>query len=132
MEINSKQNGVVAANVASSASTVSNVPGSGKNHPVKPAEPSTVPVKAAPDVPEFEKKDVDKAVEDLRRFVEGLGRDLSFSQDESLNKAIITVTDSKTNELVRQIPAEEVVAVARHIKESLGDVNSGLLLDNKI
>ena len=66
-----------------------------------------IEAKAAPKVAEFEPKDIDKAVEDLQNYVEALGRDLSFRRDESINKSIITVRDANTNQLVRQIPAEE-------------------------
>ena len=80
---------------------------------------------------EFEPKDIDKAVEDLQNFVEALGRDLSFRRDESINKSIITVRDANTNQLVRQIPAEEVVEVARQIKESMDKLRTGVLMNGE-
>lgn len=85
-------------------------------------------VKAAPKVPEFELKDLDKAVEDLQEFIEGLGRNLSFTRDESLGKNIITVLDTQTNQIVRQIPGEEVLAISRQIKEDVDELRAGILL----
>ena len=90
-----------------------------------------IEAKAAPKVVEFEPKDIDKAVEDLQNYVEALGRDLSFRRDESINKSIITVRDANTNQLVRQIPAEEVVEVARQIKESMDKLRSGVLMNGE-
>lgn len=90
-----------------------------------------IEAKAAPKVVEFEPKDIDKAVEDLQNYVEALGRELSFRRDESINKSIITVRDANTNQLVRQIPAEEVVEVARQIKESMDKLRSGVLMNGE-
>ena len=90
-----------------------------------------IEAKAPPKVAEFEPKDIDKAVEYLQNFVEALGRDLSFRRDESINKSIITVRDANTNQLVRQIPAEEVVEVARQIKESMDKLRSGVLMNGE-
>jgi len=90
-----------------------------------------IEAKAAPKVVEFEPKDIDKAVADLQDFVASLGRDLSFRRDDSINKSIITVRDANTNQLVRQIPAEEVVEVARQIKESMDKLRSGVLMNGE-
>jgi len=88
--------------------------------------------KAAPQVPEFEKKDVAAAVGELREFVSKLGRDLAFRVDEGLDRSIITVLDSNTNQVVRQIPNEEVVAIARQIKEQLAEMRAGILLKDSV
>lgn len=84
--------------------------------------------KAAPKVPDFERSDIEKAVSDLQKYIDGLGRDLSFRIDESIDRSIITVRDTSTNQLVRQIPAEEVVEIARQIKEDLDAKRAGMLL----
>ena len=44
-------------------------------------------------------------------------RDLSFSVDDSTGETIITVIDSKTDEVVRQIPSEYVVRLAQNLNE---------------
>lgn len=44
------------------------------------------------------------------------GRALSFAIDNQLKKPIITVVDSETESLVRQIPSEEILEVARLLK----------------
>ena len=83
----------------------------------KIAEPAKV---AAPDRSE--------ALSDLQAFIDGLDRSLSFRRDDSINRSIITVTDANTNQLVRQIPAEEIVEIARQIREDLDAKRAGMLL----
>ena len=57
---------------------------------------SSEQAKAAPKVEKVEPADIDAAMAEIRSFVEGLGRDLSFKRDEALEKSIITVFDSNT------------------------------------
>ena len=92
----------------------------------------SVEIKAPPKVPEFEPKDLDKAVQDLQAYVDGLGRDLSFRRDESIDRSIITVRDSSTNQVVRQIPGEEVIAISRQIKEDLNALRAGMLMKGEV
>ena len=64
--------------------------------------------------------------------MDGLARDLSFRRDESIDRSIITVRDANTNQLVRQIPAEEVVEIARQIKQDLDAKRAGMLLRGEV
>ena len=91
-----------------------------------------IEAKAAPEKPEFKASDIDKAVADLQAYVDGLARDLSFRRDESIDRSIITVRDANTNQLVRQIPAEEVVEIARQIKQDLDAKRAGMLLRGEV
>ena len=90
-----------------------------------------IEAKAAPKVEKVEPADIDAAIEELRGFIESLGRDLSFRRDESLQKSIITVFDTNTKEVVRQIPSEEVVAISRQIKADLDELRAGVLINGK-
>ena len=87
-----------------------------------------IEIQAPPKVKEYEPKDIQQAVADLQSFVQRLDRDLSFRIDESIDRSIITVRDANTNQLVRQIPAEEVVDIAREIKQDLDAKRAGMLL----
>jgi uncharacterized FlaG/YvyC family protein len=42
---------------------------------------------------------------------------------------VITVLDTQTNRVVRQIPSEEVVAIARQIRDDMAEARAGLLLN---
>ena len=104
----------------------------GKVLPTEGKEVPSVAIKAAPPVPEFEPKDLDKAIAELQDFVDALGRSLSFKRDESIDKSVITVRDSNTNQVVRQIPSEEVVAISRQIREEMMEMRAGLLVDKSV
>lgn len=70
-----------------------------------------------------------KAVSDINAFVQNLQRDIQFKVDEKLGLTIITIVDSKTNEVVRQIPSEQAIATAHHLQEFLNrETDTGGLL----
>lgn len=72
-------------------------------------------------------QDLDKTVEELSSLVQGLNRELNFSVDDESGRTIIKVIDSETDEVIRQIPSEEVVEMAHMI-----DQHAGLLMDEKV
>ncbi len=73
---------------------------------------------------------VREAAKDLNEFAQKIQTNLSFSVDEASGRSIITVIDTQSGEVIRQIPAKEVLAVANLIRESTSsDVEKvGLLL----
>lgn len=56
---------------------------------------------------------VAKAAADLQNFVQSMGRNLSFSVDETTGYHVVRVVNPNTGELVRQLPSEELLKVAR-------------------
>jgi flagellar protein FlaG len=44
-------------------------------------------------------------------------RELNFSVDELTGRAVVKVIDHETKDLIRQIPAEEILEVARRVAE---------------
>lgn len=73
---------------------------------------------------------VRSAANELNKFAEKIQTNLSFSVDEGSGRSVITVTDTQTGDVIRQIPAKEVLAVANLIRESVAaDLNKvGFLL----
>ena len=73
---------------------------------------------------------VRNAAKELNEFAEKIQTNLNFSVDESSGRSIITVTDTQTGDVIRQIPAKEVLAVANLIREATaaGVEKVGLLL----
>lgn len=53
----------------------------------------------------------------LGKLTQRLGTELSFSVDRDLNQVIVTVARQDTKEVIRQIPPEEVVELAKRLKE---------------
>lgn len=67
-----------------------------------------------------------QAVREIKRAVEPVANNLSFSIDKESGKTVIRVVDSKTQELIRQIPSEEVMTISRAL-----DRLAGLLVEEK-
>ncbi|MBP6421262.1 MAG: flagellar protein FlaG [Propionivibrio sp.] len=67
--------------------------------------------------PEFSLQD---AVKRLSEFVSQSSSEINFSIDEESGINIVKVTDSKTNEVIRQFPSEEVIAIARALDKLQG------------
>lgn len=63
---------------------------------------------------------VREAVGNLNQFVQKLTRTLQFSVDEESGRTVIKVVDSETNQLIRQIPPEEVLVLARNLAKGEG------------
>ena len=61
--------------------------------------------------------DVEQARASIERFVQSVKRELEFTVDKESNRTIITVRNKETGEVIRQIPSEEVIALARAYAE---------------
>jgi flagellar protein FlaG len=79
-----------------------------------------------PDPPQPPVVDVERAVERLNELMSSAQRSLRFRVDANSGRTVITVINETTQEIVRQIPSEEVLAVSR----SLEDLGS--LIDTRI
>ena len=73
---------------------------------------------------------VRKAANDLNNFAKLIQTSLKFSVDEASGRSIITVTDSQSGDVIRQIPAKEILAVANLLREFIASDTEkvGLLL----
>lgn len=69
---------------------------------------------------------VKHAVQKIQGTVNNLAQNLRFSIDEDTGKTIIKVMDVHTEEVIRQIPTEEAVEIARTL-----DKVQGLLFNGK-
>jgi len=76
-------------------------------------------------------EDVVQAVIDITEYVQNVSRDLQFQIDKQTGDTIVTVIDTETKEIIRQIPSEEIVAMARHIAENAPDPVKGLLMNGE-
>ena len=64
--------------------------------------------------------DITKAVEQIQGYLKDSGKNLSVTFDESADRYVTRVVSSDTGEVVRVIPSEELLEVARAINEQLG------------
>lgn len=67
------------------------------------------------------------AVKQINDFIQVARRDLVFSVDERTGQTVVTVVDAQTQEVIRQIPSEEVLAIAARLDEA-----RGLLFESKV
>lgn len=70
--------------------------------------------------------DVDEAVNRLAKFVAPNQSDINFSVDESSGVRVVKIIDRNSNEVIRQMPSEEAVALAQAL-----DKLQGLLIKDK-
>ncbi len=70
---------------------------------------------------------VEEAVAKVKVQIQAISNNsLDFSVDDSSGKTIVCVTDRESGELIRQIPSEEMLAIAQSL-----DKMQGLLLRQK-
>lgn len=102
------------------------------------AAASTAP--AAPVAqPEPSPEEFEVAVADLSEFIDLAARSLRINVDRDFGRPIVTVLDRETEEVVRQIPTEEVVRLSKYIRSQLSvaveppsaDALTGILLNQQ-
>ena len=71
--------------------------------------------------PVVDAESVAKAVATIVSFAEGLGRSLAISVDDRSGDFVVKVQNASTEEFVRQIPSEEVLAISAAIKEQVAN-----------
>jgi flagellar protein FlaG len=63
----------------------------------------------------IQQQHVRRAVTRLNDYVQSFQRDLRFYLDEELNQPVVHVIDSATNQVIRQIPNEVALRLARNL-----------------
>lgn len=83
---------------------------------------------AAPLPEQPSREQVQKAVDEMRKSLsESASSNLQFAIDDESGETIVRVTDRKTGELIRQIPSEEMVELAKSL-----DRMQGMLLRQQV
>lgn len=110
----------VVASTASSKGTEEAILKSDGN--VLPDEVLTQETKEAPKAQEASKETLQTEVANVNKYVHSVQRDLHFSVDEDLDRTVIRVVDRDSGELIRQIPDDIFLELARRLKED-GEMN---------
>lgn len=74
-----------------------------------------------------EQETIETVANKLEQHVQSIQRDLNFQVDEESGKTVISVFDAETEELIRQIPSEDLLKLSERMHE-----NKGLLLRKKV
>lgn len=69
---------------------------------------------------------LEKAVADIREFVQSTRRNLDFSIDETTGTIVVKVIATESGEVIRQIPSETLLKLAQDLSNA-----SSLLFDTK-
>lgn len=86
--------------------TGQNVPDTSVNHESERPEENKASA-------EKSREALQKTVDNLNGYAQNLKRNLQFSVDKELDRTIIRVVDTDTKQVIRQIPSEEMLAIAR-------------------
>jgi len=103
-------------------------PAASQGAPVQQQPQAPVVVPASAPQPQPKPEQLQQAVQSMKLMVESKAPNtLAFSIDDSTGKTIVRITDVQTGEMIRQIPSEEMLAIARSI-----DKMQGLLLQQEV
>ena len=69
--------------------------------------------------------EVKEAVAKVKDSLDSLQRAFDFSVDEDSGHTVVKVMDRSTKEVLRQIPSEEFLAIARNIEKTKGQLFEG-------
>ncbi|MEO1079341.1 MAG: flagellar protein FlaG [Pseudomonadota bacterium] len=81
-------------------------------------------------------RELAEATRDVSSFIQTVSRSLQISVDDELGSTVIRVVDGENGDLVRQIPSEEVLEIARYLRQqteaaSADTVLRGVLIDSE-
>ncbi|APD89125.1 flagellar biosynthesis protein FlaG [Alteromonas mediterranea] len=77
---------------------------------------------------------LDEAVAKVESFLKVQNRELTFTIDDETKRSVVTVKDSQSGDVIRQIPSEEVLKLAERIQELQQDVGTsvGVFINNQV
>lgn len=93
-------------------------------------EVTVVPVQAVVEKVQPQELPADKAkqmTDSMNTFLESANTQLRFKFHEKLNEYYVTIVDSKTDEVIREIPSKKLMDIHAAMREFVG-----LLVDRKI
>lgn len=78
--------------------------------------------------------ELEDATREIEQFLQSQNRNLAFSVDENTERSVVTVTESGSGDVIRQIPSEEVLRLAERLDDLRTDVGSsvGVLFNNQV
>ena len=103
------------------ASLASQIQTAIKTEAAAPKAVADVTPKAEPSKPaelelQFDLEVVERAAATVATFIESVSTSVRVAFDEQIDTPIFTVVDAETSEVIRQIPSEDLVAIARFLE----------------
>lgn len=78
---------------------------------------SSRPVDMANEVTTLTVEEIDETVKSLNEAMKLLERGINFAVDEGSERTVIKVFDKETNDLIKQIPSEDLLKVIEHMNK---------------
>ena len=91
--------------------------------PVPAAEKAPEPARQVPAAPPVEIHKIESVTRQIDSFLRSMNKSLQFRLDESTGRMIVSICDSETGEVIRQVPGEEALRIAQDLENRL----SGML-----
>jgi len=66
------------------------------------------------------KQQISDAVKEINNFFQSAQRSLGFSIDEASGHMVMQIKDTATNEVIRQIPGEDAIKLAKRLDDITG------------
>ncbi|MDX9667522.1 flagellar protein FlaG [Pseudomonas sp. P5_152] len=79
----------------------------------KPVAPADTPAAEEP-----QRVALEKAVTDMREFVQASQRNLDFSIDDSTGQVVVKVIATDSGEVIRQLPSETALKLAQNLNDA--------------
>jgi flagellar protein FlaG len=87
------------------------------------AESAPEPARQTPAAPPVEVHKIESVTRQIDSFLRSINRSLQFRLDESTGRMVVSILDSETGEVIRQVPGDEALRIAQDIETRL----SGML-----
>lgn len=75
-------------------------------------------------------EELEESINSANKLMEYLNRQINFTIDDKIDRVVVKIIDGETQEVIRQIPPEEMVALMKRLKD-LVDGFKGLLYNHK-
>ena len=72
--------------------------------------------------PHEEADELETAVDDLNQRLESEEINVAFAVDENSGRVVVQIKDSKSGELIRQVPSEETLKFAHSVHKGVGTI----------
>lgn len=93
---------------------------------VASTDPTTSIGATSPTTGVEQKQQVEAAVKAVKDFIQPMASNLAFEMDDDSGRTVIKITEASSGELIRQIPSEEMLEIAKAL-----DRLQGLLVKQK-
>jgi flagellar protein FlaG len=85
------------------------------------------PARQTPAAAAVEVRKIESVTKQIDSFLRSINRSLQFRLDDATGQMVVTLRDSETGEVIRQVPGEDALRIAQRIEDGLST-----MLDEKV